>query len=106
MAFAGNEDGVAGGGFTQGGMNRAGAVRFHAVRLRHIHARDNLRDNGVGVFVARVVAGDDDAMGNGRCGRAHEGAFVGIAIAPATKHTNELAGRGFAQGRQLSLIHI
>lgn len=32
--------------------------------------------------------------------RTHEGAFVGIAIAPATKHTNELAGRGFAQGGQ------
>ena len=60
-------------------------------------AGQNLRDNFVAVFAARVVVGDDDAVRQLFCDRAHLRAFALVAFAASTEDADQFAAAVCAQ---------
>ena len=64
---------------------------------------DHVRQDGLRVFAARVVAGEDHAISTVHGGRTHEWTFARIAVTAATHHAPELSAtrQGYrTQGRQ------
>ena len=50
-----------------------------------------MRQDALGVFAARVVAGEDHAISTVHGGRTHEWAFARVAVTAATHHAPELS---------------
>ena len=62
-------------------------------------AGKNLLADGCGVFAARIVVGDDHAVGELCRGLAHQRTLALVAIAAAAEHHVQLAGDMRAQWR-------
>jgi len=86
--------------------DRRGAVTLDRGERRAREARDDLRDDRVAVLAARVVVGDDDAVGERLGDRAHLRALARIALAAATEHADEAAAAVRAQARQRLLERV
>ena len=67
---------------------------------RLAHALEDHRDDAVGVLAARVVVGDDDAVGEPFGRLAHQRALAGIALAAAAEHHEHAAARVRAHCRE------
>ena len=68
--------------------------------------RDDVGDDRIAVLAARVVIGDDDAIGKPLRDGAHERSLAGIALAAATEHATQSPGAVFAHGQQRLLQRI
>ena len=93
VALAGDQHHVARPRLGDRHPDRGGAVELHApapVGRCRIPLHHRVRD-GRGVLGARVVAGDDDAVGEPPGHRAHLGPLALVAIAAAAEHADELA---------------
>src|SRR5579863_9486750 len=77
---------------TQGLRNCLRAIALHDGRLRPRESVENLRDDSIAVFVARIVVGDDDAIGQTFGDAAHLRAFARVALTAATEHANQFPG--------------
>ena len=71
--------------------DRVGAVLDHVDLVVADHAGEDLRQDEVGRLEARVVAGDDDVVGEPAGDRAHQRPLGGVAVAAAAEHAPELA---------------
>ena len=92
VALAGDQHHVARLGFEDRALDGARAVELDLVSAAARQAGlDRLR-NPLGRFRARIVVGDDRAVGAATDGFAHLRALVGIAIAAAAEHTDHAAG--------------
>lgn len=99
VAFAGDDDDVGVGvGLWRAGFDRcsdgAGAVDLdvYFVAEGFVDAGEDVFDDRGGFFGARVVAGDDDVVGELCGGFAHAGAFGFVAVAAAAEDDEEFAG--------------
>src|SRR5450830_1713605 len=93
VAFTGQQDHVPFGGLLDGQQDGGGAVfdRLHAgAGTVHIHAGDDVGDDGARLFAAGIVAGDEDVFGHLGDG-AHLGALAGIAVAAAAEHAPQFS---------------
>ena len=89
MAFAGNQDHIAGCSRVNGPLDRCRPVRYHLHRVARAHAGENVGDDLLRVFVARVVVGHDHVVGKLDRHLAHRRAFAAVAIAATAKHAPE-----------------
>ena len=84
MAFAGNQNDILRRGLGHGIFDGGAAVGVHKCGLRH--GGQNIVDNRLRRFQARVVAGDHHFIGGGG-GRTHQRALAFVAVAAAAEHT-------------------
>src|SRR5690606_7241096 len=89
MTLAGQQHDVTGLSALHCPLDRGGAIGFDMHRRRR-RARENFSDDRRRLFAARIVAGDDDAIGVLHGDGTHLRAFSAIAIAAATEHAPEL----------------
>ncbi len=79
------------------GCNSATAARMASARSPISRApgaaRHDRRTNGGGIFAARIVVGDDDAVGALGGDLAHDRALAGVAVAAGAEHDDQLAPR-------------
>ena len=88
VTFAGNQHDVSGMRHLQRGANRSFAIALNGGFLRPGHASQNLRDDYVAVFAARVVIGDDGDVRQSLGDLAHLRSLACVALAAATKHAD------------------
>ena len=103
MALAGNQDHVMVMRLQHGVGYRRGTVGFDVPGRTWHQWCNHLRQDAVGVFRARVVAGEDDVVSTVHSCSAHEWAFARVAVTAAAHHAPELSAarlRHRAQGRQ------
>ena len=97
VALAGDQHDVArlrAGDRRRGSPSRGRARRSSGGCRSSRMPRDDRRSAiAAGILAARVVAGDDDAVGERRGDRAHLRALAGVAVAAAAEHADELAAR-------------
>jgi len=95
VAFAGDDDDVAWGCVFDGEAN--GVVAFdmdvHFVAVFDWDADEDFINNCAGSFAARVVAGNDHAIGKRDGGEAHARSLGAISIATAAEDNPEARGR-------------
>jgi hypothetical protein len=87
-------------GLRDGACNGLGPIRNHP-RVRGVtQARQHLLQDGLGLFTARVVAGQHHALGElfSRC--SHQGALGRVAVTAATYHANERTSTRLRQWQQ------
>ena len=88
VALAGDQQRIARLQAGNRGPDRLGAI---ADFLGPLGGTQDRGSNQVRIFVARIVVGDDDAIGIFSCNRPHQRTFAGIAVAAGAEHHNELA---------------
>ena len=74
--------------------------RSTRARARLAHALEDHRDDARRVLGARVVVGDDDAIGEPLGRRAHQRPLAAVAVAAAAEHDSHAAARVRAHGGQ------
>ena len=89
MALAGDQHHVRWLGRLQGQGDGAGAVRLGARLAAGRQTAQHVGHDGLRVFAARVVAGDEHFIGQPRGGRAHQRALAFVAVAAAAEHGPE-----------------
>src|SRR4051812_7399166 len=95
VALAGNDQGIPRLQLPDSETDRLGAVADLAC------TRSGGQDGGADrsrVLAARIVVGDDDAVGLFGGDRTHQGALAGVTVAAGTEHDNQLA-RGIGPER-------
>ncbi len=99
MPFAGDQHHVGRRGVQNGLQDGLIALASHlqSAPLRWREALQNLVDDGLRIFHARVVAGQHDVVGALRGGGRHQGALARVAVATAAKHAPQSPA---ALGRQ------
>ncbi len=88
MALAGNQHQIAFTGRRQRRLNGRGAIVDDGELIMRT---DNGGGDGVGVFRARIVGGDDDLIGARGGGLAHQGPLAGVTVAATAEHQNQPA---------------
>ncbi len=73
-----------------GSADRGVAIALDGGAFALTHAAEDLRDDVVAVFAARIVVGDDDAIGETLGDRAHLRTLALIALAARTEHADQL----------------
>ena len=106
VALAGDQHHVIRVGASQRQRDRATAVALDAGGGRRCESGEDLGDDRVAVFAARVVVGDDHAVGAFFRDRRHLRALAAIAVAAAAEHAGQAAGRVLAQARQRLLERV
>ena len=91
MALAGDQHQVTVMRLQHGVGDRCSAADFNMPRRVRHQRGDYLRQDALGVFAARVVAGKDHAISTLHGRRTHERAFARVAVAAATHHAPELS---------------
>ncbi len=102
VALAGDQDDVGRASAADGVIDRLGAVLEHVELVMADRADQDLRDDEVGGFEARVVAGDDGAVGEPAGDRRHQRALGGVAVAAAAEHAPEPAAALLGERTQRS----
>src|SRR5581483_46495 len=97
VAFAGDQDDVAGAGLGEGQRHGGAAVHFDDV-VAAVRAGFNLGDDLARVLGVRVFVGQDEEVGQAGSGRAHDRALGAIALAGAAENNEQPTARGFGQG--------
>ena len=101
VALAGQHDHIGISGDGQRVANRLAAVLYHGIFATGVaNSFLNLVENFERIFVAGVVAGEDDQVGQLSGDFAHDGPFAVVAVAAAAKQGNQAAPGGFAHGFQ------
>ena len=72
--------------------SRRARSRSTVARSGCCEAGEDLRDDRVAVFAARIVVGDDDAIGQRLGDRAHLRTLARVALAAAAEHADQRAG--------------
>ena len=89
MPFPRDENDVSRVGAGQRDLDRTGAVRF--ARVRRGDAALDVGDDRARILAARIIGGNEDAIGEPRRNRAHERPLGRIAIAARAEHHREAA---------------
>ena len=102
VAFTGDDQNVTGAKVFQRRCNRLAAAA-DVLRARQIGRTDTRHHriaDGGGVFAARVVVGDDDAVGVACGNRAHLRTLAAVTVSAAAKHHMQFAMAMRADGVQ------
>ena len=80
--------------------NRQRTIRLNRDSCIARKTEQNLADDGVGLFAARVIAGNHDPVGVTGSNGSHQGALGSVTVAAAAEQTPQLAATLFGQGAQ------
>ena len=85
MPFTGNQNDIVRGSLLNRITDGGGAINLDALRISY--GRQNIVDDVLRIFQARVVAGNHHFIGTLNSCRAHQWAFATVSVAAAAKHT-------------------
>src|SRR5678816_3362602 len=87
-------------GFADRARDRRGTIAFDAHCVPCSEAGDDLRDNGVAVFVAGIVVGYDHDVGIALGDPSHLRTLAAVAFAATTEDAHQPPARMATQGYQ------
>src|SRR6476619_8526181 len=87
-------------GLADRARDRRGTIAFDPHRMRRREAVHDLRDDGIAVFVARIVVGDDHDVGVALGDRRHLRTLAAVALAATTEDAHQPTARMTAQRYQ------
>jgi hypothetical protein len=106
VSLARDEHEIAGRGARDRAADRGAAIELddEIASACSLDAGDHCRSDRAGVFTARIVVGDHDAIAARRRDAPHFRALAGIAIAPAAEYADELVA--LRDGRAQCIEHL